>query len=355
MIRLDVDLPLGRFPLRVKLDLPSRATAVMGPSGAGKTSLLEAIAGLRPGARGRIEVDGRVLLDSAAGVSLPPERRGVGWVPQDAGLFPHLSALDNVRFGAGRARARVDAAIDALGIRSLLDRMPSRLSGGERQRVALARALASAPRLLLLDEPLAGLDAALRDRVLPWLKRVRDEWDVTILHVTHHLGEAIALDDELVLLREGRVEDRGAPIELAVRPGAARASTTGLENLRRGRVASHDASGGITLVELPGEPMLAIPLAADLPVGSEATVAVRAEDLLVVVGEAPGLSARNLLPARVVRLVRGDGDAILECGTPGGPSPWLVRLTPQAVDALGLAPGTAIRLAAKSHSIRVVG
>ncbi|MBU6282082.1 ATP-binding cassette domain-containing protein [bacterium] len=355
MIRLDLDLRLAHFPLRVDLDLPSRSTAVMGPSGAGKTSLLETIAGLRPGARGRIEVDGQVLLDTAAGVALPPERRGVGWVPQDAGLFPHLSALDNVRFGAGRARGRVDAAIDALGLEPLLDRPPARLSGGERRRIALARALATSPRLLLLDEPLSGLDAALRDRVLPWLKRIRDEWDVTILHVTHHLGEALALDDELVLLHEGRVEGRGTPIELAVRPGAARSSTTGLENLRRVRVAAHDAAGGITLVDVPGEPALAIPLVAELPVGAEATIAVRAEDLLVVVGEARGLSARNQLPARVVRVVRGEGEALLECATPAGPVPWFVRLTPQAVAALGLVPGAEVRLAAKSHSIRVVG
>lgn len=354
MIRLDVDLPLARFPLRLAIDLPSRATAVMGPSGAGKTSLLEAIAGLRPGVRGRIEVDGEVLLDTASGVALPPERRGVGWVPQDAGLFPHLSALENVRFGARRDRARVDAAIDALGIRSLLDRRPARLSGGERQRVALARALASSPRLLLLDEPLAGLDAALRDRVLPWLQRVRDEWDVTILHVTHHLGEAIALDEEIVLLREGRVEDRGVPVELATRPAVARASATGLENLRRGRVASHEPPAGVTRVEVEGGPSLAIPLSRELQVGSETTLAVRAEDLLVVVGEVSGLSARNVFPARVARVVAGEGDAILECTTPGGRQPWLVRLTLQAVAALRLEPGVEVRLAAKSHSIRIV-
>ncbi|MFM7141025.1 MAG: ATP-binding cassette domain-containing protein, partial [Alphaproteobacteria bacterium] len=158
MIRIDVELPLARFPLRLAIDLPARATAVMGPSGAGKTSLLEAIAGLRRHARGHVEIDGDVLLDTATGVVLPPERRGVGFVPQDAGLFPHLSALDNVRFGAGRDRARVDAAIDALELRPLLDRRPGRLSGGERQRVALGRALAARPAFLLLDEPLSALD-----------------------------------------------------------------------------------------------------------------------------------------------------------------------------------------------------
>ena len=176
MIRIDVEAPLARFLLKVDLALDERATAIMGPSGAGKTSLLEAVAGLRPRTRGRIVVDGEVLLDSAAGVRLAPEARRIGWVPQERNIF------------------RVDAAIEALEIASLLDRRPAALSGGEKQRVALARALATGPRLLLLDEPLAGLDVALRERVLPWLQRIRDEWDVKLLYVTHHLGEAIALE-----------------------------------------------------------------------------------------------------------------------------------------------------------------
>ncbi|MFM7042151.1 MAG: ATP-binding cassette domain-containing protein [Planctomycetaceae bacterium] len=208
MIRIDVELPLARFPLRLAIDLPARATAVMGPSGAGKTSLLEAIAGLRRHARGHVEIDGDVLLDTATGVVLPPERRGVGFVPQDAGLFPHLSALDNVRFGAGRDRARVDAAIDALELRPLLDRRPGRLSGGERQRVALARALAAGPRLLLLDEPLAAVDEATRDRLCVLLRRIQREHGVTTLHVTHSRDEARRLADILYVIEHGVVTSR---------------------------------------------------------------------------------------------------------------------------------------------------
>jgi molybdate transport system ATP-binding protein len=173
---VDIDLTLGLpgFTLRVETRLPDRVTAVMGPSGAGKTSLLEAIAGLRRGARGRVAIGAEVLLDGAGRIALPPERRRVGYVPQDAGLFPHLSVLDNVRFGARADAEAVEAAIDTLEIRPLLDRSPRALSGGERQRVALARALAIRPRLLLLDEPLAALDPGLRERILPWLLRVRD-------------------------------------------------------------------------------------------------------------------------------------------------------------------------------------
>jgi molybdate transport system ATP-binding protein len=190
MIGLSITLPLADTTLVVEATLP-HATAVMGPSGAGKTSLLEAVAGLRPRTRGRIAVDGDALLDDARGVRVPPERRRIGYVPQDAQLFPHLSVRENVLFGARAAGGRVSGVLEVLELTRLLDRRPSTLSGGERQRVALARALATDPRLLLLDEPLAGLDVGLRDRVLPYLLRLRAEWNVPTLYVTHQLGEAV--------------------------------------------------------------------------------------------------------------------------------------------------------------------
>jgi molybdate transport system ATP-binding protein len=172
MIDLDLELPLSTFTLRVATRLEGGVTVVMGPSGSGKTSLLEAVCGLRPRVRGRIVLDGEVLLDSAASLIRPPEARRIGYVPQDAGLFPHLTAGGNVRFGARGDRERTLAAVSTLEIEPLLDRYPASLSGGERQRVALARALASHPRLLLLDEPLAALDLGLRERILPYLMRV---------------------------------------------------------------------------------------------------------------------------------------------------------------------------------------
>ena len=193
-------------------------------------------------------VGGEPLVDSARGVSLPPERRRVGYVPQDAGLFPHLSVVENVRFGARADRGAVDAAIDTLEIRPLLDRRPRTLSGGERQRVALARALATRPRLLLLDEPLAALDAGLRDRVLPWLLRVRDAWSLPCLYVTHNVGEALAAASHLLVMREGRVEAAGEPRALLGAPALAAEAEAGIENLLPGRVVSHDDVGGITRV-----------------------------------------------------------------------------------------------------------
>jgi molybdate transport system ATP-binding protein len=328
----------------------------MGPSGSGKTSLLEALAGLRRKARGRVTLGGSVLLDSVAGVAVPPDARRVGYVPQDAGLFPHLTALGNVRFGARGERAAVDTAIDTLEIRPLVDRYPVSLSGGEKQRVALARALATRPRLLLLDEPLASLDMALRERILPYLVRIRDEWKVPCLYVTHNVGEALAIAERLVLLRDGAVEAVGRPIDLLATPGVAREAASGIENLIAGRVAAHDEARGVTEVGIEGGLAVAIPLAGDRATGSRITLAIRAEDLLVATEPVRGISARNVYPARVVTVERTGVEATLRCALEGT-SPqvaWLARVTPAAVEALALRPGVAVWLAVKSHSIRRV-
>jgi molybdate transport system ATP-binding protein len=352
-VELDVEVPLARFALSVKAELLPGLTAVMGPSGSGKTSLLEAIAGLRPGARGRIAVGGAVFLDSRARRHLAPERRRIGYVPQDAGLFPHLTALDNVRFGARGDARTVDAAVRTLEIAPLLARHPASLSGGEKQRVALARALATRPRALLLDEPLAALDVGLRERVLPYLMRVRDEWRVPILYVTHNAGEALALAAQVLLLRDGRVEALGAPLDLLATAGFRREAEAGLENLRAGTVAGHDEEGGVTRIALADGGLLTVPLSRPRPPGSPVTVSVRAEDVLVATSPPAGLSARNVYATRVVSLSRTGDDVTLRCASEGG-APWLVRLTPSAVEALGLAAGAPAWLAIKSHSVRLV-
>ncbi len=355
MIQARLELPLPRFTLRVDLELGAGVTALMGPSGSGKTSLLEAIAGLRRKARGRVTLDGDVLLDSSAGVHLPPEARRVGYVPQDAGLFPHLTARGNVRFGARDGDSAVETAVDTLEIRSLLDRYPAHLSGGEKQRVALARALATRPRVLLLDEPLASLDVALKERVLPYLLRIRDEWRIPCLYVTHNVGEALAIAERLVLLRDGSVEATGRPMDLLATPGVARESEGGLENVLAGRVAGHDEARGVTEVALDSGLRIAIPLVAAPPaVGSRLTLAVRAEDLLVATEPVRGISARNLYPAKVAAIERTSLDATLRCVLEGAipEVQWLARVTPGAVDALGLRPGLPIVLAVKSHSVR---
>lgn len=355
MIEARVELPLSRFTLRVDLKLGPGVTALMGPSGSGKTSLLEAIAGLRRAARGRIALGGAVWLDSAARAWLPPDARQVGYVPQDAGLFPHLSVLGNVRFGV-RDDAAAERAIDTLEIGALLRRHPASLSGGEKQRVALARALAARPRLLLFDEPLASLDAALRQRVLPYLVRIRDEWQVPCVYVTHNVGEALAVAERLVLLRDGVVLAEGRPTDLLAAPEVSREAAGGLENLLSGRIGGHDPERGVTRVDLEAGPSLAIVLAPERPQGGCVTLAIRAEDVLVAVEPLRGLSARNVFEARVVALRRTGADLTLEArlaGSDKGPL-WLARVTPGAAEALGLSAGGRIWLAIKSHSVRVV-
>jgi molybdate transport system ATP-binding protein len=354
VIAIRVELPLAGDDLRVEAELPAAVTAVMGPSGAGKTSLLEAIAGLRRQARGRIACGESVFLDTERGVRVAPEQRRAGYVPQDAGLFPHLTALGNVRFGARGDEGRVKTAIDTLDLGPLLPRHPASLSGGEKQRVALARALATSPRILLLDEPLAALDVELKERILPYLVRIRDEWKVPMLYVTHNVGEALALAGEVLLLRDRRVEAQGRPLDLLSSPGLSREAEAGIENLLRGRLLGHDAPGGVSRVELEGGIPLSVPLAAARPAGAPVTVAIRAEDVLVSSGPLTGLSARNVYEARLEGLERTGVDVTLRCAVAGAPSPWLARVTPAAVEALGLKVGQTVWLAVKSHSVRVL-
>ena len=280
-------------------------------------------------------------LDSSQGVRLPPEARRVGYVPQDAGLFPHLTALGNVRFGARGEDAPADTAIDTLEIRGLLDRYPVSLSGGERQRVALARALATGPRLLLLDEPLASLDVALRERILPYLARIREEWKIPCLYVTHNVGEALAIAERLVLLRDGGVEAEGPPSGAAASPTVVREAATGLENLFAGRVLAHDAEGGVTLVGMGTGPTCRCAAGGGPCGGHAVTLAIRAEDVLVAADPVRGLSARNVYPARVTVLERTGVDITFRCALTEVPSEgvWLVRVTPAAVEELALAAG----------------
>ena len=208
MIALDVDLEQGSFSLSARIELDSRAAALFGPSGAGKTTILDSIAGLRTPRRGSIAVDGRVLFSSSARINLPPHQRRVGYVPQDVALFPHMNVRRNLEYGThpGSSPA-LERVVGMLEIDRLVDRQVTELSGGERQRVALGRALMSGPSLLLLDEPLADVDVPLRRRILPYLQRVRDEMRIPIVYVSHDREEVEALADTVIRLDLGRIVD----------------------------------------------------------------------------------------------------------------------------------------------------
>jgi len=358
-VEIDIALAQGRFALAVAASLGPEA-AVLGPSGAGKTTLLEAIAGLRR-ARGRLAVGGEVLQDSAAGVFLPPERRRLGYVPQHGALFPHLSVRSNLVFGRGgrpgdrrAGGADVDALVAGLELEPLLARYPRHLSGGERRRVALARALLARPRLLLLDEPTAGLDPLRARKALSGIRRVRAELGVPLLVVTHDEGEALALAAEVVLLDQGRVSAAGParPVLLAARMRAP-ADGRPWENVVAARVVRHDAAGGTTEIHLNGSGSIGgetvtIPHAPDLSPGAEILLAIDAEDLLLATAPPHGLSARNAVAGRVDELIPAGASVYARVG------PWLAHLTLAAVAELGLTAGTPVWLVAKTHSWRVM-
>jgi len=218
---LHLRLPLAHFTLEVDATLSGRVTAIFGASGSGKTSLLEIIAGLRRPSAGMVRVDGQVLTDAETHKFVRPEHRTVGYVPQEGALFPHLTVQQNLLYGShGNRRQSAELTFEhvteVLEIADLTARRIQTLSGGERQRVALGRALLAAPRLLLLDEPLAGLDAPLRERLLPYLARVRDEFGIPMLYVTHSPDEVMALCDDVIVLSRGRVEQRGTPSAIFV-------------------------------------------------------------------------------------------------------------------------------------------
>jgi len=363
-ILLDITLPLDRFTLSIWWKTVESSLGIFGPSGAGKTTILESVAGLRKAARGIIEVNGRVWLDSGRGICLPPERRGVGYVPQDALLFPHRDVMGNLLSGrrraesASRKSAAPDRVLEVLELADLAGRNVVSLSGGERQRVALGRALCSGPDLLLLDEPLASLDLPLRRRILPYLVKVREEFAIPTLYVSHDATEIKTLAGEVMVLDAGRARAQGRSDDVFTDPSIFPMTwKEGYENVLHGTVS--ETSDSTAVVE--PEPGLRIAIAAkDLVVRQEAVLAVRAEDLILATQPSSGLSAQNSLPGRIRDIretprTEGKGGQVLVAVTLGRLStPLFATITAQACERLALRPGMPIFLVCKAHSFRVL-
>jgi molybdate transport system ATP-binding protein len=353
VIDLDLRLPLARFALEVRARLEGQAVAVLGPSGSGKTSLLEAIAGLRRRAVGQIRLDDQVLLDSAKGIALPPERRHVGYVPQDSLLFPHLDVRRNVRFGIERGDGgdRLFAeTVAILELETLLDRYPATLSGGERQRVALARAIATSPSLLLLDEPLAAIDVAHRDRILPYLLRIRSELRIPLFYVTHNAGEAEALASEAILIREGRIAAQGKPAEI-LRPASLAAAdpAASFENVFEGSLEPLPASPGSAKLHLAGGSALTVPVLHGGASGPT-VFGVAPEDILISSAPLPKVSARNVFEGQVESVERSGPSVVVRVRAAS--ASWRALLTPEATLDLDLAPGHSVWIAVKTQAFR---
>jgi len=337
----------GGFQLDVDVAWGERVAVLFGPSGAGKTTLLEAIVGLRPDLCGRIRVAGEWLADTERGLFVPVEERGLGWVPQDPTLLPHLSVSGNLRLGQRRAGARgavlLERAIEVLELGELLGRRVDELSGGERQRVALARALASGPRAVLLDEPLAALDLPLRARVLPFLLRVRDELGLPMLYITHDPNEAMLIGEVAVVLAAGRVIALGPPREVlwsqAVLPFA---QALGVENVLEAR-----GLGGPLVETLRG---LRLVVPGDIPAGGQLRLGLRAEEILLSAEPLGRISARNLLAATVASCDVAGEEALVHLET--GAEPLVARVTRAAAEALSLERGAKVYAVIKAQSFR---
>ena len=296
-IRLDFRKSLGSFTLDINCTLETKVSAFLGVSGSGKSTLLNCVSGTLTPDEGEIVFGDEILYKSASKINLPPEKRRFGYVFQEGYLFPHLTVAQNIRYGQPNPRKHSDV-IDVLEISELLQRYPKELSGGQRQRVAIARALAMEPRMLLMDEPLAALDSALKNRIIPYLHHIKEAFDTPILYVTHTFSEAMALADEAFLIADGEIMASGEPHQLLTAPSAMPiAQLAGVENILFLPVAASDEARGLTSLEI-GDQSLVIPYIA-AEVGEVVPVAIRAEDIIISLESDLTISARNILLGKI--------------------------------------------------------
>jgi len=356
MLRVSVAKRLGDFTLHAELDAPTPGiVALFGRSGCGKTTTINIVSGLLQPDEGRVQLDGAVLQDTRAGVSLPAESRRIGYVFQDSRLFPHFNVLGNLRYGQKRARGiqhsiGLDEIVSLLGLEALLERRPHQLSGGERQRVSLGRALLSQPRLLLLDEPLASLDAARREEVLPYLELLRDRLSIPMVYVSHQLDEVLRLATHVVLMESGAVLAQGSLSEVSLLP--ALRSIVGPDAVGAvldGVVAKVDSAHGLAELQV-GRGVLNVSV-RDAPIGARVRVQLLARDIILATQAPHALSVRNALQGTITEISADEEDAVLVRVDIGGAT-VLARVTQGAVGALELRTGSNVWVLVKAVSTR---
>ena len=368
LLSFDLELRAGvdsenpfHFAAEGSIDAP--ITGVFGPSGAGKTTLLHAIAGLRSVDRGSLTLSGRRLFDRAQGIDEPPEERRIGVVFQDGRLFPHLDVAENLRFArppAGDPAPDFGEVVELLDLGGLLDRVPSELSGGERQRVALGRSLLAGPRVLLCDEPLASLDRARREQILPFLRRLPDRFGIPLIYVTHELSELLTLTSRLMLFADGRLTAHGEYRDLAMseawQPLGRSSEVGGRANVIPGTVRS--VEGGVTRVALGRAGLGKTAEAPELLVvddsfaeGDAVQVSIGAEEIALARGELTETSIQNQLSMDVERRFDTAGASVVELRTAG--VRWLVEITTDSANRLGLTEGSQIWALIKASAPRL--
>jgi molybdate transport system ATP-binding protein len=345
------------FGIDVTFDVVPGVTIIFGESGSGKTTLLRSVAGLTEPDEGRILIGDRALLDTSAGVNVGPSRRQVGFVFQHLALFPHLTAAENIEYGLSYLpmddrRERTVTIAASFRIRHLLDRRPAQISGGERQRVGLARSLVTNPEILLLDEPLSGLDHRTQSHIIADLRQWNETRRIPILYVTHSQREVFALGERVLVLQGGAIVADGTPEQVLEAPSHEHvAQLAGFENLLDAMVMTRRTGSGLMVNRLVGTAVdLETPLAADQE-GDAVRIAIRAGDILIATERPRGLSARNVVPGTIASLSR-EG-AIVRVHVNVG---VLIEahVTPIASEELGLAPGCKVWLVVKTHSCRPV-
>ena len=345
MIHMRLKLKYSGFALDVDLQLPGRGvTALYGHSGSGKTTCLRCIAGLERAEQGFIQVNDEVWQDSDQQVFVPPHKRALGYVFQEASLFPHLSVLANLEFGLKRIpkqQRRVDMthATELLGIGHLLDRHPQHLSGGERQRVGIARALLTSPKLLLMDEPLAALDSQRKGEILPYLQRLHDELDIPVLYVSHSQDEVARLADHIVLLSNGQALASGPIGETLARLDLPLALGDDAGVVIEGHVSAYDPDYQLLTLQLPGTALNIRVAHTPMDAGQALRCKVQARDVSLSLHNAPQSSILNRLPVTVISEMGADNVAHVLIRLDAAGTPLLARITRYSRDQLSVHPG----------------
>ncbi|GHE89351.1 molybdenum import ATP-binding protein ModC [Aliiroseovarius zhejiangensis] len=340
------------FALDVSFDAPSGLTVLFGASGSGKTSVIDAVAGLGTSATGQVAVGDQVLMDTARKIHLPPHKRRLGYIFQDDRLFPHLSVARNLDYARWITRQpkdqkAFDRVVEMLGIGSLLPRRPARLSGGEKQRVAIGRALLARPKLILADEPLSALDDARKAEILPYFERLRDESDVPILYVTHAATEVARLATTVVALAAGRVIRQGTAAEVLGDPSFTPGGLRDIGAVIEAQVLTHHADG-LTELDAGGLPLLLPQVVRS--VGDKLRLRIAAQDVILSKTRPEGMSALNILPGTIADIQTSDGPgAVVSLDTAAGRV--LARVTKRSAQAMGLQPGGSIFAVVKSVAV----